>query len=292
MVERIVEAALSLALCLGAPATARAAIDGDEPRPEAKAQQTPRTKAAEHATDGDDGSPATGKTRDPGQGVVWPGMTPRGTVVLPNGWSLKPAGRQSRLGDLPVQIAVHPGEPILAIFHAGYGEHEVVTVDGSSGRIIGRVALPASFSGLVWSADGKRLFVGGGFDDVIYRFDHADGLLSGKTVFEYPDRRAFLAERNPQPGEVAKKYQRVPAGLALTKDGKTLYVAAAFGHSLARFDASLGEVSRRIPARVEQLSLWSRAGRIAQAAVREPLEQGQGRGRRHRRAPGRRRVDD
>ncbi len=48
---------------------------------------------------------------------------------MPNGWSLKPAGRQTKLGDLPVQIAVHPTEPILAILHAGYGEHEIVTVD-------------------------------------------------------------------------------------------------------------------------------------------------------------------
>ena len=49
----------------------------------------------------------------------------------------------------------------------------------------------------VWSADGKQLFAGGGFDDLIYRFDHADGLLSKKAVFEYPDRKEFLAEPNP-----------------------------------------------------------------------------------------------
>ena len=149
-------------------------------------------------------------------------------------------GGSRELGDLPVQIAVHPSEPILAILHAGYGEHEVVTVDGDSGKIIGRVSLPASFAGLVWSADGKRLFAGGGFDDRIYRFDHADGLLSNKTVFEYPDRKAFHGEANPEDGDRAKKAQRVPAGLAITKDGKTLYVAAAFGHSVGRFDAETG----------------------------------------------------
>ena len=32
----------------------------------------------------------------------------------------------------------------------------------------------------------------------------------------------------------------MPAGLALSKDGKTLYVAAAFGHSVGRFDAESG----------------------------------------------------
>ena len=72
-------------------------------------------------------------------------MTRAGTVLLPNGWSLKPAGRQTKLGDLPVQIAVHPSEPILAILHAGYGEHEVVTVNGSTGQVIGRVVAPGEF---------------------------------------------------------------------------------------------------------------------------------------------------
>ena len=38
------------------------------------------------------------KGLSPKQGVVWPGMTRAGTVVLPNGWSLKPAGRQIAAG--------------------------------------------------------------------------------------------------------------------------------------------------------------------------------------------------
>ena len=108
-------------------------------------------------------------------------------MLLPNGWSLKPAGRQTRLGDFPVQMAVHPSEPVLAILHAGYGEHEVVTANTETGKIIGRVALPETFAGLAWSADGKQLYVGGGFDDRIYRFDHARGLLSNKTTFPPPD---------------------------------------------------------------------------------------------------------
>ena len=58
------------------------------------------------------------------------------------------------------------------------------------GEIIGRVALPETFAGLVWSADGKQLYVGGGFDDVIYRFDHAGGLLSNKADLRLPAGRA------------------------------------------------------------------------------------------------------
>lgn len=166
--------------------------------------------------------PGTG-TEPSDTGTTWPGMTRAGSVLLPNGWSLKPAGRQSVLGDFPVAVAVHPTAPVLAVLHAGYGEHEVVTLDAGTGKVIGRVALPETFAGLVWSRDGKKLYVGGGFDDVVYGFDHEDGLLSHKVKLAYPN---------------AGKDRRVPAGLALSKDGKTLWVANAFGHSLARFDTS------------------------------------------------------
>jgi YVTN family beta-propeller protein len=230
----LIELLLAVASLIG---TANRARGQDKPRPETKA---PALKSADHATTGDQN--AAGELNDPAlkQAVIWPGMTRAGAVVLPNGWALKPAGRQSKLGDLPVQIAVHPTEPFLAILHAGYGEHEIITLNASTGKVIGRVALPTTFAGLVWSTDGKRLFAGAGFDDRIYRFDHANGLLSNTTAFDYPDRKEFLAQRNPTEGEGAKKLQRVPAGLALTKDGKTLYVAAVFGHSVGKFDAESG----------------------------------------------------
>ena len=110
----------------------------------ARAQQEPRDKAADHATAEGNRGRAGATTPEGKELITWPGMTRAGTVLLPNGWSLKPAGRQAQLGDLPVQIAVHPSEPILAILHAGYGEHEVVTVDACRrGRVIGRVAAPS-----------------------------------------------------------------------------------------------------------------------------------------------------
>src|SRR4051794_39656542 len=77
-----------------------------------------------------DDAPKSDRTR-----ATVPGLTLSGSVLLPNGWSLKPAGRQSRLGDFPVTIAVHPTEPVLAVLHAGYGEHEVVTVNAADGKV-------------------------------------------------------------------------------------------------------------------------------------------------------------
>ncbi len=163
--------------------------------------------------------PAPGPTRARGE-ATWPGLTRAGAVLLPNGWSLKPAGKQARLGDFPVAIAEHPTEPILAVLHAGYGEHEVITLDAATGKTIARFTIKESFQGLAWSGDGRRLFVGGGFDDVIHRFDHAAGLLSNRSEIKYPSR---------------PEGPRVPAGLAVSADGETFHVANAFGHTVATF---------------------------------------------------------
>jgi len=94
---------------------------------------------------------AFGVDDPPKETPTWPGLTRSGAVLLPNGWSLKPAGKQSALGDLPVIVAENPRAPVLAILHVGYGEHEVWTLDAATGKTIARTAIPASFAGLCWS---------------------------------------------------------------------------------------------------------------------------------------------
>ena len=159
--------------------------------------------------------------------TVWPGLTRDGSVLLPNGWSIKGAGRHSKLGDFPVLAELHPTDAVLAVLHAGHGEHEVVTVDAKTGKVIGRVAMPETFAGLTWSRDGKTLYVGGGWDDVIYRFDYAQGLLSNQAKIGYPKT---LGDRQ----------RRAPAGLALSKEGQTLWVANVVGHTVSKFNTTSG----------------------------------------------------
>ncbi len=153
---------------------------------------------------------------------TWPGMTRAGSVLLPNGWSLMPAGRQAPLGDFPVTMAVHPTEPILAILHAGYGEHEVVTVAAGTGKVIARYAFKEVFQGLTWSKDGKTLYVSGGFDDVIYKFRHDKGLLSDRVELKYPK---------------LTQGTRSPASLAVNADGSAIWVANAFSHTVTKLNA-------------------------------------------------------
>ncbi len=171
---------------------------------------------------------------------TWPGLKRDGRVLLPNGWSLKPAGSQLKIGDLPVQIAQHPSESVMAILHAGYGDQEVITIDQKTSRILGRAIIPYSFSGITFAPDGKQLFVSGGFDDIIHIFDYAGGLLSNRRQLEFPDRAEFLAEPAPGFGEARKKLRAI-GGLAISPDGKTLYTSHVFGDSVGRFDLTTGK---------------------------------------------------
>ncbi|HET6879422.1 MAG TPA: bifunctional YncE family protein/alkaline phosphatase family protein [Pirellulales bacterium] len=146
-----------------------------------------------------------------------PGMSDEGTIVLPNQWSLKPAGKQIKLGDFPVQVALHPKGLWAAVLHAGYGDHEIVIVDLKDEKVLSRVSVPQAFYGIAFDRDGDELFASGGEYEVVHRYAFADGYLSGHRAIN-----------------VAKSDETfVPAGLATSADDKTLFVAGGWGHALA-----------------------------------------------------------
>jgi len=111
---------------------------------------------------------------------VLPGVRPDGRVQLPNGWSLRPAGKHLALGDFPVNIALHPGGQWAAVLHAGYGEHEIVVVElrRDKPRVASRVSLNQTFYGICFAPDGKTLYASGGEFAVVHAFAFEQGLLS------------------------------------------------------------------------------------------------------------------
>src|SRR4051794_26161513 len=67
-----------------------------------------------------------------------PGARTNGYVLLPNQWSLHPAGKQLIVGDFPVNIAVHPDGKFAAVLHSGNSENEVVVFEIAKNKIISR----------------------------------------------------------------------------------------------------------------------------------------------------------
>jgi YVTN family beta-propeller protein len=157
---------------------------------------------------------------DPKPRRVLPGKTADGFVQLPNQWKLNPAGRQIEVGDLPVNIQLHPTGQFAAVLHSGYKEHEVVVLDlNPTGRkVLSRVVVPQSFYGLAFSPDGKQVYASGGEFDVVHVWDFDKGYLH--------DPRKLSVENGKQ--------RMVPAGLALDAAGKDLFVAALWGNAVVR----------------------------------------------------------
>lgn len=154
---------------------------------------------------------ATGK-----QPRLLPGVQSTGLIQLPNQWLLKPTGQQIKVGDFPVNIQLHPSLPFAAVLHAGYGAHEVLVLDLTDRKVVSRVSVPQTFYGLCFAPDGGELFASGGDDEVIHRFRFENGFLT--------DHRQMVI--------AAQKDKFVPAGVALDKAGKRLFVACAWGGAL------------------------------------------------------------
>jgi YVTN family beta-propeller protein len=152
----------------------------------------------------------------------WPGRQPDGSVLLPNMWSLRPAGTQVDLADFPVNIALHPDGKLAAVLHAGHSAHEIAVVDIAKAAVLNRTKVEETFYGLEFARDGKRLYASGAGSEVVRCFDF--DAKAGALGKEQEIRLRNAAERG------------IPAGLALTSDAQHLYVANVLGQRVAKVD--------------------------------------------------------
>src|SRR4051812_15155946 len=109
---------------------------------------------------------------------VLPGQKADGSVLLPNQWSLRPAGKQIELGDFPVNIALHPKGKFAAVLHCGDGKHDVIVVDIKGEKIVSRTHVEEAFYGIVFSPDGERLYCSAASSEAVRAFDFKNGKLA------------------------------------------------------------------------------------------------------------------
>ena len=152
----------------------------------------------------------------------WPGRQADGSVLLPNMWSLQPAGAQVDLPDFPVNIAVHPDGKFAVVLHAGYSAHELAVVDIAKAAVTSRTKIDETFYGVEFARDGKRLFASGAGSEVVRCFDF--DAKAGALGKEQEIRLRNITERG------------IPAGLALTGDAQHLYVANVLGQRVTKVD--------------------------------------------------------
>lgn len=116
----------------------------------------------------------------------------------------------------------------------GWRQQGIQVVDRGSGRVLQTIPLSAVFLGVVFSPDAKSLYVAGGNDDVIYRFDWRNGTAT------LADSITLAVKQKGRSGT------RYPAGIALSPDGRTMYAAENLGDSLAVIDLASRRVVQRL----------------------------------------------
>jgi len=158
--------------------------------------------------------------------VTLPGHRPDGSVLLPNQWSLRPAGAQIQLGDFPVNVAVHPRGGYAAILHSGYSQHGIMIVDLETEKVVTNVPLKEAFYGIEFSKDGSSLFCSGAGTEVIHQFHFKDGVLSDHHELALRD----------------VKSTGVPSGLAVDPRGRKLWAANLLGESVSVVDLKTAKV--------------------------------------------------
>lgn len=167
----------------------------------------------------------------PGTAPNLPGAKVDGSVLLPNQWSLRPVGKQVVLGDFPVNLAVHPSGKFAVVLHSGYGQHELISIALPDGKIVSRAALTESFYGLAFSPDATRVYCSGAGDEVIHEFKFKDGYFG-------------------EPQDIALhdvKERGIPAGFALSADGKRLFTANVFGQDVIAADLEQRKATSLFP---------------------------------------------
>ncbi len=156
---------------------------------------------------------------------ILPGQRADGSTLLPNQWSLTPAGVQIEVGDFPVNIAVHPRGRYAAVLHSGYSRHEIVMIDVEQSTIVSRTPVEEAFYGLVFSHRGDRLYCSAASSEAIRVFTVKDGQLLDGALLPLRD----AAEKG------------IPCGLAISEDGRHLYAANVWGQTVSGLDLKEGK---------------------------------------------------
>jgi len=165
------------------------------------------------------------------------------TGVTPMNWTLDPAGEQIKVGDWPFGAALSPDGKRLAVTNNGMGLQSISMIDTATLQVRETVLVrrPQSlFLGLAWSADGTRLYASGGSSNMVGVFD-----TSGEKTKQIAKIEVCPTELG-QDGK-PKTARMYCGGLALSPDGKRLFVAEVLNNSVTVIDTQSNEVRTEIP---------------------------------------------
>ncbi len=148
-------------------------------------------------------------------------------VQLPNGWAISPVGKSIELGDLPMNMAISPDKKYLAVVNNGQSIQSVQVIDLQTEQLVATHLLKRSWFGLVFGADSKTLYVSGGNENCVWKFELQD------TALVQVDSLSLGA---PWPNKISITGIAVDEAknllFAVTKEDSALYVADWKTHTI------------------------------------------------------------
>jgi YVTN family beta-propeller protein len=181
-----------------------------------------------------------------GQQIHLPGMRPQALALSPNGMILVTSGKTNQL------VVLEPGSGDV-LQHVALPAGEQAT-SGSSHTLVPDKKAQLSFTGLVFSPDGQRIYM--------------SDVNGSVKVFAVSNRVVRALQSIPLPKtDLLRRTNEIPSGLALSADGRRLYVVlnlsnrllemdAATGHALRFFDVGVAPYDVRLTSRKAYVSNW------------------------------------
>ncbi|MEP7354758.1 MAG: bifunctional YncE family protein/alkaline phosphatase family protein [Acidobacteriota bacterium] len=223
--------------------------------------------------------------------ALHPGPLSDGSTLLSTGWRVNPAGKEVLVGGMPMTSVLSPDGKFLVVLNAG---DATLAKPGNAAASLSvlmadtlveqsRVRAPdaadgtkfQAWKGLVFSADGRRLYVGGGASNTVYEFSFsATGALGftkamraaltapgpndfiGDVAIPPGGRLVYAADLfhdrivvfNPQSGAVIDRFKsgRRPYQILFHPDGKSYFVSSWADATVYQYSTASGQELNRI----------------------------------------------
>src|SRR5262249_34942126 len=164
----------------------------------------------------------------PATGV--PGALTDGSTLLSNGWRLAPAGRHLVVGTLPLNLVISPDGRYAVVTNDGVNRPSFTVIDVASWTVKSTTPIDAAWLGLVFSPDGTRLYSSGAAQTDGQEYTFAEGVITRARTFALP----------------AVAGESFAGGLAMSRDGRTLFVTRIFAMTLSSIDVATGVVTKTV----------------------------------------------
>src|SRR5207249_3858181 len=155
------------------------------------------------------------------------GVAPIAAVISADGataWVTNLGGAKPAPGERAAKQCCHPrGEPVRVDARGIASPGSVMRVDLVGGRVTQSVSVGRHPTALVWDAPRERLYVADGNDDSVTVIDTRNNRVAGSIgVSPFRQRGIGVA----------------PTALALSRDGRTLFVALGAINAVAVYDVA------------------------------------------------------